>query len=80
MRDMYILGGNVNLRLRLHERMKHDCFVAKQAYEKLCKDLRDPKYKNITEEEAVRLYENHKKEDNEFISVVTGITGIIKHE
>ena len=80
MREAYMLGGNINLRLRLHERMKHDCFVAKQAYEKLCKDLRDPKYKDITEEEAVRLYENYKIKDDGFISVVTGIKGTIKHE
>ena len=80
MREAYMLGGSVNVRLRLHERMKHDCFVAKQAYEKFCKDLRDPKNKDITEEEAVRLYESYKKEDEEFISAVKGIKGTIKHE
>lgn len=80
MKQNYMLGGNVNLRLRLHERMKHDCFVAKQAYEKFCKDLRDPKYRDITEEEAVYLYESYKKEDDGFISVVKGIKGTIKHE
>ena len=64
MRDNYQLGGNVNLRLRMNELMKHDCFVAKEAYRKLCRDLRDPKYAGISEKEAIALYENYKKNYN----------------
>lgn len=78
MRDSYLLGGNINLRLRLHEQMKHDCFVAKEAYRKLCRDMRDPKYVNITEEEALELYEKYKKENTSFVSVINGLTQTTK--
>lgn len=77
MRDNYQLGGNVNLRLRMNERMKHDCFVAKEAYRKLCRDLRDPKHAGISEKEAIALYENYKKESS-FVSVIDGLTEMVK--
>lgn len=77
MRDNYQLGGNVNLRLRMNELMKHDCFVAKEAYRKLCRDLRDPKYAGISEKEAIALYENYKKESS-FVSVIDGLAEMVK--
>ena len=77
MRDNYQLGGNVNLRLRMNELMTPDCFVAKEAYRKLCRDLRDPKYAGISEKEAIALYENYKKESS-FVSVIDGLAEMVK--
>ena len=59
----YLMGGNVNLRLRLHERMSHDCFVAKEAYKKTCYELRNSN-REFTEDEVFRIYEEHKKKSS----------------
>lgn len=52
----YTLGGNMELRLFMHEVMARDCFIAKRAYAKFCKLLTNPEYAQISKEDALNLY------------------------
>ena len=77
-KEEYKLGGSTRARLLLHEIMERERYVAKTAYYRVCKELRE---RNVNENDVLALYDKKKEEvSKEFVSIFSGIEDVLKHK